>query len=210
MDVDDKRRLGGGFLLVRPEDVFTPEEFSEGHLAIFRAAKDFVTQEIEPVGERLEAMDLDLARSLLVRAGELGLSGTDVPPEFGGSGLDKISTALVTEAMGAAGSFGITHIDHSGIGILPLVLFGSPRVKQKYLPGLCSGELVAAYALTEKDSGSDALAAKTRADLSDDHYVLNGAKWFITNAGLADVFTVYAQVDGDQFTAFLVEKKFDG
>jgi alkylation response protein AidB-like acyl-CoA dehydrogenase len=207
---DDLTRLGTGWLLGAPTGAFTPEDFTEGHRSIHHQAVRFVTEEVDPVKGRLEAMDLDLTRSLIRRAGQLGLNGTDVPEKFGGGGLDKISTALVTEAMGAAGSLGIAHVDHSGIGILPLVFFGTPQVKQKYLPGLCSGELVAAYALTEKDSGSDALAARTRAEPAGDHYVLNGAKWFITNAGLADVFTVYAQVDGDKFTAFLVDKNFDG
>ncbi len=207
---DDLTRLGAGWLLASPPSAFSPEDFTEDHRRIRQKADRFVADEVAPVKARLEGLDIDLARSLVRRAGQMGLNGTDVPKKFGGGGLDKISTALVTEGLGPAGSFSITHTDHSGIGILPLVLFGTPQVKQKYLPGLCSGELVAAYALTEKDSGSDALAAKTRADFRGDHYVLNGTKWFITNAGLADVFTVYAQVDGDKFSAFVVDKNFSG
>ncbi|MBU0515184.1 MAG: acyl-CoA dehydrogenase family protein [Proteobacteria bacterium] len=211
---DDIKLKGGGFLLAElaPEDVFTPEDMTEEHKMILETTHDFIQGEILPNTDKIEEKDKDLIRSILVKAGELGLNGTDIPEEFGGLGLDKISTAAVTEAMGTSGSFAVAHGAHTGIGTLPTVYFGTKEQKEKYLPGLSSGEIFGAYALTEAGAGSDATNAKTKAVLSEDgkHYVLNGEKMFITNAGWADLFTVYAMIDGEQFTAFLVEAGYPG
>jgi alkylation response protein AidB-like acyl-CoA dehydrogenase len=211
---DDVKLKGGGFLLAElaPEDVFTPEDMTEEHKMILETTHDFVAKEIIPNADRIEEKDKELIRSILVKAGELGLNGTDIPEEFGGLGLDKISTAAVTEAMGTSGSFAVAHGAHTGIGTLPTVYFGTREQKEKYLPGLSSGETFGAYALTEAGAGSDATNAKTKAVLSEDgkYYILNGEKMFITNAGWADLFTVYAMIDGKQFTAFLVEAGFPG
>jgi len=211
---DKKVFAGGEFLImdVTPEEVFTPEDFTEEHKMILETAKDFVVKEIQPNVDRLEEKDHELVLSLLVKAGELGLLGTDVPEEYGGLGLDKVSTTLVAEAMGTAASFGVVYGAHTGIGSLPIVYFGNDAQKQKYLPKLASGEWCGAYCLTESGSGTDALNAKTKAVLSEDgkYYILNGEKMFITNAGYANSFIVYAKVDGEQFTGFIVEKDFPG
>jgi alkylation response protein AidB-like acyl-CoA dehydrogenase len=211
---DDVKLKGGGFLLAEllPEDVFTPEDMTEEHKMILQTTHDFVQGEILPHEDQIEEKDKDLVRSILAKAGELGLNGTDIPEEFGGLGLDKIATAAVTEAMGTSGSFAVAHGAHTGIGTLPTVYFGTREQKAKYLPGLASGELCGAYALTEAGAGSDATRSKTKAVLSEDgkYYILNGEKMFITNAGWADLFTVYAMVDGESFTAFLVEAGFPG
>jgi len=205
---------GGEFLItdVAPADIFTPEDFSDEHRMIYQTAKDFVEKEIMPNIEKLEEKDHDLVLSLLAKAGELGLLGTDVPEEYGGLGLDKVSTTVVGEAMGVAGSFTVVYGAHTGIGTLPIVFFGSEDQKKKYLPKLASGEWCAAYCLTEPGAGTDALNAKTKAVLSEDgkYYILNGEKMFITNAGWASVFTLYAKVDGEHFTGFIVEKDFPG
>jgi len=205
---------GGEFLItdVAPEEVFTPEDFTDEHKMILQTAKDFVDKEIQPIVDKLEEKDHDLVLSLLGRAGELGLLGTDVPEEFGGLGLDKVSTTLVAEAMGPAASFGVVYGAHTGIGSLPIVYFGNDQQKAKYLPKLASGEWCGAYCLTEPGAGTDALNAKTKAVLSKDgkYYILNGEKMFITNAGWASSFIVYAKVNGEQFTGFIVEKDFPG
>jgi alkylation response protein AidB-like acyl-CoA dehydrogenase len=211
---DDRIFAGGEFLItdVAPEEVFTPEDFTDEHKMILETAKDFVEKEIYPNIDKLEEKDHDLVLSLLRKAGELGLLGTDVPEEFGGLGLDKVSTTLVAEAMGPAASFGVVYGAHTGIGSLPIVYFGNEEQKAKYLPKLASGEWCGAYCLTESGSGTDALNAKTKAVLSEDgkHYILNGEKMFITNAGWASSFVVYAKVDGENFTGFIVEKEFPG
>ena len=205
---------GGEFLITdaTPEDVFTPEDFTEEHRMIYETAKDFVTKEIVPHIERLEEKDHDLVLELLGKAGELGLLGTDIPEDYGGLGLDKVSTTVVGEAFGGAGSFTVVYGAHTGIGMLPIVYFGNEEQKKKYLPKLGSGEWCAAYCLTEAGAGSDALNARTKAVLSEDgkHYILNGEKMFITNAGWASSFVVYAKVDGQDFTGFIVEKDFPG
>ena len=211
----DKRIFAGGeFLItgVSPDDVFAPEDFTDEHKMIYETAKDFVAKEIDPNRDRLEEKNAELVLSLLAKAGELGLLGTDVPEEYGGLGLDKVSTTIVGEAIGTAGSFSVVYGAHTGIGTLPFVFFGSEKQKQKYLPKLASGEWCAAYCLTEPNAGSDALNARTKAVLSEDgkYYVLNGEKMFITNAGWASVFVVYAKVDGEHFTGFIVEKDFPG
>ncbi|MBW1783126.1 MAG: acyl-CoA dehydrogenase family protein [Deltaproteobacteria bacterium] len=211
---DDRIFAGGEFLItdVAPEEVFTPEDFTDEHKMILETAKDFVEKEIQPNIDKLEEKDHDLVLSLLSKAGELGLLGTDVPEEYGGLGLDKVSTTLVAEAMGPAASFGVVYGAHTGIGSLPIVYFGNEEQKAKYLPKLASGEWCGAYCLTEPGAGTDALNAKTKAVLSEDgkFYILNGEKMFITNAGYASSFIVYAKVDGEQFTGFIVEKDFPG
>jgi len=165
-----------------------------------------------PHMETLEKQDLELTKKLLRKAGDLGLLGADVPEAYGGLGLDKISSSLITEKFALARSFSLSYGAHVGIGSLPIVLFGTHEQKQKYLPDLATGKKFAAYALTEPGSGSDALGAKTTAKLNEagTHYILNGEKQWITNSGFADVFVVYAKVDGDKFTAFIVEREFPG
>ena len=205
---------GGSFLIedVSLDHLFTPEDFSDEHKMIAKTAEDFVQNEVIPEVEKLENHEFDISVRLLKEAGELGLLGADVPEEYGGIELDKISSAIITEKMSVAGGFSISHGAHVGIGSLPIVLFGNEEQKQKYLPLLATGEKLAAYALTEPSSGSDALGAKTVAKLNEEgtHYILNGEKQWITNAGFADVFVVYAKVDGDKFTAFIVEREFPG
>lgn len=205
---------GGGFLIedVDINRVITPEDFTDEQKMIAQTTADYVQNEVLPVVENLENHEFEHSVRLLKKAGELGLLAADVPEEYEGLGLDKISSALIAEKMSPAGGFSITHGAHVGIGSLPIVLFGNEEQKSKYLPKLASGELIAAYALTEPGSGSDALGAKTTAKLNEagTHYVLNGEKQWITNAGFADVFVVYAKIDGDKFTAFIVERSFTG
>lgn len=205
---------GGSFLIeeVDVERVFTPEDFTDEQKMIAKTTEEYVTNEVLPYIENLENHEFEHSVRLLKKAGELGLLAADVPEEYEGLGLDKISSALIAEKMAVAGGFSISHGAHVGIGSLPIVLFGNEDQKQKYLPKLASGELLAAYALTEPGSGSDALGAKTTAKLNaaGTHYVLNGEKQWITNAGFADIFVVYAKVDGEKFTAFIVERKSPG
>ncbi len=205
---------GGSFLIedVTYNQVFTPEDYTDEHKMIAKTTEDYVVNEVLPQVPYLEKHEFERSVKLLQQAGELGLLGVDVPEEYGGLGLDKVSSALIAEKMSIAGGFSITHGAHVGIGSLPIVLFGNEDQKQKYLPALATGEKIAAYALTEPSSGSDALGAKTVAKLNaaGTHYVLNGEKQWITNAGFADVFVVYAKIDGDKFSAFIVEKEFPG
>lgn len=205
---------GGSFLIedLSYEDILTPEDFTEEHLMIAKTAEDFVEKEVQPVLERLEQHEFDITVNLLKQAGELGLLAVDVPEEYEGLGLDKITSSLVTEKMSGGGGFALSHGAHVGIGSLPIVLFGNEDQKKRYLPALASGEKLAAYALTEPGSGSDALGARTTAKLNAEgtHYILNGEKQWITNAGFADVFVVYAKIDGEKFTAFIVERDFPG
>jgi len=205
---------GGEFLItdVAPEDVFTPEDFTDEHKMIYETAKDFGIKEVLPNVDQIEEKDDGLILSLLAKGGELGLLSTDIPEEYGGLGLDKVSTTVVTEALGGIGSFAVVYGAHTGIGSLPIVYFGNEAQKKKYLPKLGSGEWCGAYCLTESGSGSDALNAKTKAVLSEDgkYYILNGEKMFITNAGYASSFVVYGKVDGEEFTGFIVEKDFPG
>ncbi|MBB6450261.1 alkylation response protein AidB-like acyl-CoA dehydrogenase [Geomicrobium halophilum] len=205
---------GGGFLLeeVEASDVFTPEEFTEEHRMIAKTTEDFVHGEVVPVIDRIENHEFDVSRELLTKAGELGLLGSDIPEKYEGLSLDKISSTLITEKFSPAGGFSLSHGAHVGIGTLPIVFFGNEEQKKKYLPDLASGRKIAAYALTEPSSGSDALGAKTTAVLNDEgtHYILNGEKQWITNSAFADVFVVYAQIDGEKFTAFIVEREYDG
>lgn len=205
---------GGSFLTedVAFENVFTPEDFTDEQLMIAKTTEDYVQNEVIPLVPNLENHEFEHSVTLLKKAGELGLLAADVPEEYEGLGLDKISSALIAEKMSPAGGFSITHGAHVGIGSLPIVLFGNHEQKAKYLPKLASGELLAAYALTEPGSGSDALGARTVAKLNAEgtHYILNGEKQWITNSAFADVFVVYAKIDGDQFSAFIVERNYDG
>lgn len=205
---------GGSFLIedIEANQVFTPEDFTDEHEMIAKTTEEFVVNEVVPQLEKIEEHQFDISRRLLSEAGELGLLGADVPEEFGGIGLDKISSSLITEKFARGGSFSLSHGAHVGIGSLPIVFFGNDAQKAQYLPDLASGARIAAYALTEPGSGSDALGAKTTAVLNEagTHYVLNGEKQWITNSAFADVFVVYAKIDGEQFTAFIVEKDFAG
>jgi alkylation response protein AidB-like acyl-CoA dehydrogenase len=204
---------GGAWLLESTDaaSVFTPERQTEEHRLIARTAADFVRNEVVPAEDRLEQKDWNVARQLLRRCGELGLLGVDVPEIYGGVGLDKVSSLIVSEQFSRAASFGATLGGQANLTVIPLYLFGTERQKQKYLPRLLSGELVGAYALSESGSGSDALGARTHAARqADGSFVLNGEKMWITNGGFADVFIVFAKVDGDEFSAFIVERAFGG
>jgi alkylation response protein AidB-like acyl-CoA dehydrogenase len=205
---------GGSFLIDAgsADDVFVPEEYTEEQKMIAKTTEDFVNNEVRPHLEELENHQFDISVRLLKEAGELGLLAGDVPEKYEGLGLDKVSTALVTEKFSLARGFALSYGAHVGIGSLPIVYFGNEEQKQRYLPDLASGKRIAAYCLTEPGSGSDALGAKTTATLSADgtHYILNGEKQWITNAGFADVFIVYAKIDGEKFTAFIVERTFPG
>jgi alkylation response protein AidB-like acyl-CoA dehydrogenase len=205
---------GGSFLLEerRPEEVFTPEDFTEQHQLIGQTAEEFAVNEILPNAEKIEHKDFSISRALVKKAGELGLSAVEIPEAYGGLDMDKVTAAVIADHIAKYAGFATTWGAHSGIGLLPLVYFGTEEQKKKYLPRLAAGEIVGAYALSETSSGSDALNCRARAQLSADgkHYVLNGEKMWITNAGFADLFTVFAKVDGDKFSAFLVEKTFPG
>jgi len=201
---------GGSFLIEdrRPGDVFTPEDITEEQRMFARTAEEFLRKEVIPREDEIYAKDYKVHRELMLKAGELGLLSIDIPEQYGGLGLHKVSSAVVGEQFALQPSFAGTQSSHVNIGTLPIVFFGTEEQKQKYLPRLATGEWIGAYALTEPQSGSDALAAKTKAVLSSDgrHYILNGQKMWITNGGFADLFTVFAKVDGEKFTAFLVER----
>jgi alkylation response protein AidB-like acyl-CoA dehydrogenase len=206
---------GGAFLIesISPQEIFTPEEFSEEQALIGKAATEFVVGEIQPQADDIEAQKEGLLPSLVKKAGELGLLSGDITEEDGGQGLDKVSVLLMMEKMSqGGGSFMVAYAVHTGIGSLPIIFFGNRDQKKRYLPKIATGEMITAYALTEPEAGSDALNAKTTAMLSPDgkYYILNGQKQFISNAGFADVFVTYAKVDGDKFTSFIVERKFEG
>ena len=206
---------GGSFLIesISPHKVFIPEEFNEEQLLIAKAVTEFVEGEIHHVSEEIEEKKEGVLVRLLKKAGELGFLAADIPEEYGGQDLDNVSSLLLWEKMAqSGGSFMATFGTQTGIGSLPIIFFGTPDQKKRYLPKLATGEFIGAYALTEPEAGSDALNAKTTAMLSPDvkYYILNGQKQFITNAGIADMFTTYAKVDGTKFTAFIVERKYDG
>jgi alkylation response protein AidB-like acyl-CoA dehydrogenase len=209
---DEKKIITGGSFLIEeraPAEIFTPEDFTEEHRMIGETTREFMDKEVRPREPELEQHRWDVSRELLKHAGDLGLIGATVPEEYGGLGLDQVSGGLVGEYLGRSASFATTMGAQSGIGLLPILFYGTEAAKKKYLPRIASGELVTAYALTEAGSGSDALAAKATAKLSEDgtHYVLNGEKMWITNGGFADVFVVFAKVDGDKFTGFVVERQ---
>jgi alkylation response protein AidB-like acyl-CoA dehydrogenase len=202
---------GGEWLLHSsdPSGAFTPEQVTEEHRLIAQTVTDFADQEVLPVLDRLEKKDWELARDLIRRCGALGLLGADAPEAYGGAALDKRSSMLISERMVRTASFGATFGAQANLTVLPIVLFGTEVQKRKYLPPLLSGEMVGAYCLSEPGSGSDALGARTRATRQDDgSFVLNGEKAWITNGGFADLYIVFAKVDGQQFTAFIVERKF--
>src|SRR5246127_81989 len=205
---------GGCFLIEEraPEEVFTPEDFSEQHLLIAQTAEEFATKEIVPNIENMEHKNFAITRELVKKAGELGLSGVDVPEQYGGMQMDKVTSAIIADRIAKYGGFSTTWGAHTCIGTLPIVYFGTEEQKKKYLPGLASGETVGAYALSESSSGSDALNCRTQAKLSPEgkHYILNGEKMWITNAGFADLFIVFAKIDGEKFTAFVIERGFPG
>ncbi|MGO4500898.1 acyl-CoA dehydrogenase family protein [Paenibacillus sp. 2RAB27] len=202
--------VGGSFVISDLDfhSIVTPEDFTEEHRMIAETTRDYVNGEVMPNDEHLEKLDYDLTVKLMRSAGDLGLLGADVPEIYGGLGLDKVSSTIISENLARASSFALSIGAHVGIGTLPIVFFGTTEQKKKYLPDLATGAKIAAYCLTEPTSGSDALGAKTTARLSDDgkHYLLNGSKLYITNAGFADIFIVYAKINGTDFTAFIVEK----
>ena len=213
MEVSTSDKIFGGSFLLAPigsQPQFTPEDLSDEAKAIGEAARDFMLGEVIPADEAIDKLDLELTKELLLKAGELGLLSIEIPEAFEGMDLDKKTTLVLLEEVGKQASFSVTYGAHTGIGTLPIVYFGSPEQKAKYLPLLGSGQKLAAYALTEAGSGSDAMGAKTTAVLDGDSWVLNGTKMWITNAGFADVFIIFAKVDGRKFSAFIVEKGDEG
>ena len=213
MTTSTQLRKGGSWLLedTPPSDIFTPEKLTDEQQLMAQTAQEFVDNELLPAIERLETKDWDLARTLVRRAADLGLFGIAVPEQYGGLDLDKASSLVVVERLARSASFATTFGGQANLCILPLVMFGTPEQKEKYLPKLVAGEIVGAYALSESGSGSDALAAKTRAvKQADGSWLLNGEKMWISNGGFADLIVVFAKVDGEQFTAFLVERAFPG
>jgi len=206
--------LKGGAWLIEPTPaggVLTPETLSDEHRLIAQTTQQFVDQEAVPVLEQLEKHDWSVARRLMKRCGELGLLGIDVPEEYGGLALDKVTSLIVSERMSRSASFGATFGGQANLTVLPIMLFGTPAQKQQYLPRLLTGDIIGAYCLSETGSGSDALGAKTKAARqADGSFVLNGEKMWITNGGFADVFIVFAKVDGEQFSCFIVERAFGG
>jgi alkylation response protein AidB-like acyl-CoA dehydrogenase len=212
--ISPTRPKGGSFLIepTTPEQLFSPEDFTDEHRAIARTTEEFWTKEIAPNVDAIQHQEPGVAVSVLRKAGELGLTSVHLPEKYGGMEMDLTSAMLVAEGIAKDGSYAAWHGGQSGIGALPLLLFGTADQKQRYLPKVANAEMVAAYALSEPQAGSDALAARTRADLSPDgkHYILNGQKMWITNGGAADIYTIFAKVGGEKFTAFLVERKFPG
>ncbi|PYS63657.1 MAG: acyl-CoA dehydrogenase [Acidobacteria bacterium] len=210
--IEQKEIVKGGSFLIEertPAEIFTPEDFNEEHRMIAETTRQFMDAEVVPRIDELENKDWKLARELVKKGAELGLVGANIPEEYDGLGLDQTSGALIAENLGRSASFATTLGAQSGIGLMPIVYFGTEAAKKKYLPQIAAGDLITAYALTEAGSGSDAMAAKATAKLSDDgkEYVLNGEKMFITNGGFADIYIVFAKVDGDKFTAFIVERQ---
>jgi alkylation response protein AidB-like acyl-CoA dehydrogenase len=215
MTVETRKQTapGGSFMIgpVEAGSVFTPEQLSDEHRAIREAVTAFVDKEVAPRRDQVEGKDYATHRALLEKLGADGFLGIDVPEQYGGAGLDRISSLVVNEAISTAGSFAVTYAAHTGIGTLPVVFFGTDAQKQRYLPGLADGTRVGAYCLTEPAAGSDAMSIRTRATrLPDGRWQLDGTKQFITNAGFADLFTVYAKIDGEAFSAFLVERDTPG
>ncbi|HET8965608.1 MAG TPA: acyl-CoA dehydrogenase family protein [Candidatus Acidoferrum sp.] len=205
---------GGSFLLESPapQDIFTPADLTDDQKLIGQTAEEFVLKEVLPLAKDLENKKPGLMAQLVRKGGELGLMGGGVPEEYGGAGLDKIATTVLTEKLSIYGGFAVTHGAHAGIGTLPIVYFGTEEQKKRYLPKLATGELIGAYCLSEPQAGSDAQNSLTRAVLNAEgtHYVLNGQKMWITNGGFADLYIVFAKIDGEKFTAFIVERAFPG
>ena len=209
---EEKKLIKGGSFLIEertPEEIFTPEDFTEEHRMIADTTRQFVDNEVNPHIDELEKHNWKLSRELVGKAAELGLIGANIPEEYGGLGLDQTSGALVGENIGRSASFATTLGAESGIGLLPIIYFATEQAKQKYLPKIAAGELITAYALTEAGAGSDAMAGKATARLSEDgkDYILNGEKMWITNGGFADIFIVFAKLDGDKFSSFIVERQ---
>lgn len=207
--------LKGGEWLIKesnPFDTYTPEDFNEEQLMVKDMCLQFLSSEVLPIIDRIDKMEPELMPSLMVKAGEQGLLGASIPEDLGGLGKDFITSTLVNEGLGGGYSFSVAVAAHTGIGTLPILYFGTGEQKKKYIPKLASGEWKGAYGLTEPNSGSDALGAKTTAVLSEDgkHYILNGQKCWITNGGFADVYTVFAKIDGDKFSGFIVERGMEG
>src|SRR5271156_6604702 len=212
---ESKKALRGGEWLVKESksfETFIPEDYNEEQQMVKDMCATFLDAEILPVIDRIDKLEKGLMPSLLVKAGEQGLLGTSIPENLGGLGKDFITATLVNEGLGGGFSFSVAQAAHTGIGTLPILYFGTQAQKEKYIPKLASGEWKGSYGLTEPNSGSDALSAKTSATLSTDgkYYLLNGQKCWITNGGFADVYTVFAKIDGDKFSAFIVERGFEG
>ena len=212
---ENKNILKGGEWLIKESDAFEtfiPEDYNEEQQMVKDMCASFLEADVIPIIDRIDKLEPGLMPSLLAKAGEQGLLGTSIPEEYGGLGKDFITSTLVNEGLGGGFSFSVAVAAHTGIGTLPILYFGTAAQKQKYIPKLASGEWKGAYGLTEPNSGSDALGAKTKAKLSDDgkYYILNGQKCWITNGGFADVYTVFAKIDGDKFSAFIVERGFEG
>jgi len=205
---------GGEWIIkeVKAADIFIPEEFNEEQLMVRDMCTQFLETEVLPVVERMDKLEPGLMPGLLAKAGEQGLLGVSVPEQYGGMGKDFITSTIVAEYLGGGYSFSVANAAHTGIGTLPILYFGTEAQRAKYVPKLASGEFKGSYGLTEPNSGSDALSAKTTAKLSADgtHYLLNGQKCWITNGGFADIYTVFAKIDGEQFTAFIVERGMEG
>ena len=209
--MEDKKPIKGGEFIIREMDceaIFTPEDYTEEQRMIAQTCLDFIRQEIEPNLDRIDSMEKGLMPSLVEKAGELGMLGMSVPAEFGGMGVDFPTSMIATEYLGRGYSFSVAYGAHTGIGTLPILYYGTEEQKQKYIPKLATGEWKAAYCLTEPSSGSDANSGKTTAKLTADgkNYIINGQKMWITNAGFANLFTVFAKIDGDEnLTGFIVE-----
>jgi len=215
METKQSKALLGGEWLIKesnPFETFIPEDFNEEQRMVMDMCTQFLDAEVLPIVERIDKLEPGLMPSLLEKAGEQGLLSTSFPEQYGGLGKDFITSTIVNEGLGGGHSFSVAVAAHTGIGSLPILYFGTEEQKQKYIPKLASGEWKGAYGLTEPNSGSDALGAKTTAKLSDDgkYYILNGQKCWITNGGFADVYTVFAKIDGDKFTGFIVERGFEG
>src|ERR1700745_2328220 len=210
-----KSKIAGGCFLLegrQTSEVFTPEDFSEQHTLIGQTTEEFAVNEILPNVERIEHKEFQVTRDLLKKAGDLGLSSVEIPEAYGGLEMDKVTAAVIADHIAKYAGFATSWGGHTGIGTLPIVYFGTEEQKKRYLPKLATGEMIGAYALSESTSGSDAMNCRARAALSKDgkHYILNGEKMWITNAGFADLFTVFAKIDGEKFSAFLIEKTVPG
>ena len=211
----NEANLKGGEFIVKDssaQETFIPEELNEEQMMVKGMIEEFLKNEFYPNVMAVEKQEEGVSVALLKKAADLGLLGAHIPTQYGGMEMDTNTNTLICDIMGPTGSFCTTFAAHTGIGMLPILYFGTEQQKEKYLPGLCAGDLKASYCLTEPSSGSDALAAKTRADLSEDgkHYIINGQKMWITNAGFADVFIVFAKVDGEKFTGFIMERDSEG
>lgn len=215
-DSKENKAITGGEFIIRDvscDEIFTPEDWTEEHLMMKQTAKDFVNSRVVPNLEAIDNQEEGLMPKLLEESGELGLLSSSIPESLGGLGMDFKSTMVITEGVGGGHSFAVSFSAHTGIATLPILYYGNEAQKQKYIPGLASGKLKGCYCLTEPSSGSDANSAKSKATLSEDgaHYILNGQKMWITNAGFADIFIVFAKIDDDEnLTAFIIEKEYDG